>query len=208
MAAFLDKAVLSILCISILLHLVVAPFTNDFSNYPEASISCLTIEAEESGCDAYTTTTEANNACLCSNVGNWITNSARCIAASNPNDPSNILLTNVWNVMVSNCGSTNTPVTLTWEQFLAAAQSGTSLSVISASSTGFLTSYTSPSTTQSSSTPTESTSAPSQMNTGGGDSSGGKLNKSDIIAIAVGVPGTIFTIIGVIIGWRMCCGRR
>lgn len=46
-----------------------------------------------------------------------------CIALIDPNDPSNTRLTNFWNVMVSNCEETNIPVTFTWAQFLAAAQS-------------------------------------------------------------------------------------
>jgi hypothetical protein len=37
---------------------------------------------------------------------------------------------------------------------------------------------------------------------GGGGSGGGGLSKSDIIALAVGIPATVFTILGVFI---MCC---
>jgi hypothetical protein len=114
MVAFLDTAVLFILTLP---HLVVA-FTPNFNNYPAESISCLTAAAEGSGCNEEATL-EAANACFCSNCGNWITNSAKCIAANDPND-----LSNVWDVMVSNCEKTNTPVTLTRKEFFAAAKSG------------------------------------------------------------------------------------
>ena len=56
---------------------------------------------------------KAENACLCSNGGNWITNSVTCIAAIDPNDMSNTLLGDVWDVMATNCESTDTPVAFT-----------------------------------------------------------------------------------------------
>jgi hypothetical protein len=185
-------------------------FVPDFSNYPPASISCLTNAAVTSSCNADSSTLLENNACLCSNGGGFFTLAAQCIQVNAPG-----ALQNVYTTAVTNCDSSNTPVTISLAQFLAAAQGGISSSTTSAST--FLTSILSPSTTQQaapttslqqpnpSTTSTQSpstTASGSSGNSNGGGGGGGGLNKSDVIALAVGIPATVFTILGVLI---MCC---
>jgi len=160
-------------------------FVPSFINYPPAVIPCLTDAAVTSGCNADSITFLQNNACLCGNGGGYLTLAAQCIQANAPND-----LQDTYTTSVGNCDTSDTPMTLSWAQFLAAAQGGTSTSV---QQSPIATSSLNPSTTIGGS---------GVNSNGGGGSGGGGLSKSDIIALAVGIPATVFTIIGVFI---MCC---
>jgi hypothetical protein len=161
-------------------------FVPDLSDYPPASQSCLTNAAVNSGCNADSSTFEQNNACLCSNGGGFFNLAAQCIEATAPG-----ALQNVYAVAVTNCDISNTPVTISLAQFLAAAQDGAS----SIFRTSMTTLATAPQSAITASLPNPSTTTIGSS----GNSNGGGLSKSDIIALAVGVPATVCAIIGVFI---------
>lgn len=182
-------------------------FVPNFSNYPPAAISCLNNAAITSGCNADSSTFDTSNACLCSNGGDFVTLAAQCIGSSAPG-----ALSNTYSTMLSNCDTTNTALTVSSAAFLAAGQaSGDS------PTTTFPPSPTSistppPETLQTlqalkvSSMPSQSaaTSAPTSSSSGASGGGKSKLSQSDTIALAVGIPATVFTIIGVFI----TCRRR
>lgn len=62
----------------------VAVFQNDFSDYPAGTQTCLSNASDGSDCTG--DTSAEMNQCLCSNGGNFVTNSARCIAQDDPSD--------------------------------------------------------------------------------------------------------------------------
>lgn len=179
-------------------------FVPDFSNYPPAAIPCLNNAAITSGCNADSSTVDTSNACLCSNAGGFVTLAAQCIGSSAAG-----ALSNTYSIMLSNCDATNTPLTVSTAAFLAAGQaSGVSTIATSSSPTSISTSP--PETLQtlqaSKASPTSAQSSASTSSYSGGSGGGkGKLDSSDTIALAVGVPATVFTIIGVIIA---CCQCR
>ncbi|OAA56234.1 hypothetical protein SPI_07845 [Niveomyces insectorum RCEF 264] len=89
-----------------------AVFVNDFSGYPAGSRSCLSDAADASACagdDA-----KSMNACLCSNSGNFVLASAACIGASG--DAGD--LATVYSTMSGACAFTDTPLTITQDQFV------------------------------------------------------------------------------------------
>lgn len=61
-----------------------AEFKNDFSDYPSGTHDCLNDANDSSNCTG--DTSAEMNQCLCSNGGNFVTNSAECIAAKDPGD--------------------------------------------------------------------------------------------------------------------------
>lgn len=163
MVSLLDKAILPPLCIFFLLKLILA-FSPDFSDYPPASQSCIFQADGPSRCETGATNPVTYNECFCINGGNILTNAVKCIDENNTDD-----LENVWNVMVYNCDSTDTPLTFTWSEFLAAAQSGASsgghtLTIASLVMTPTGASQASSTSSQRTSSSTTSTSAPAQTN--------------------------------------------
>jgi hypothetical protein len=182
-------------------------FVPDFSNYPPAAIPCLNNAAITSGCNADSSTVDTSNACLCSNGGGFVTVAAQCIGSSAPG-----ALSNTYSIMLSNCDATNTALTVSSAAFLAAGQaSGVSTIATSSSPTSISTSP--PETLQtlqaSKASPTSAQSSASTSSQSGGSGGGkGKLDSSDTIALAVGVPATVFTIIGVIIACCQCRRRH
>jgi hypothetical protein len=181
-------------------------FVPDFSNYPPAAISCLNNAAITSGCNADSSTVSTSNACLCSNGGGFVTIAAGCIGSSAPG-----ALTNTYSTMLSNCDATNTALTVSLPAFLSAGQaSGTLTTSISSTvalistlplATSLFVQVSGPSTTSSQGPSTSSQDPSSTPSQSGGK---GKLGTSDVIALAVGVPATVFTIIGVFVA----CTRR
>ena len=182
-------------------------FVPDFSNYPPAAIPCLNNAAITSGCNADSSTFETSNACLCSNGGGFVTLAAQCIGSS-----ASGALSNTYSIMLSNCDATNTALTVSLAAFLAAGQaSGVSTTATLSSPTSISTSP--PETLQtlqvSKASPTSAqSSAPTYSQSGGSGGGKGKLSSSDTIAIAVGVPATVFTIIGVIVACCQCKRRH
>ncbi|KAK1768241.1 hypothetical protein QBC33DRAFT_536625 [Phialemonium atrogriseum] len=151
-----------------------AAFQNDFSGYPEASQECLYAAADASGCDG--DTVSAMNACLCGNRGDFVVNTATCLAGS---DPSH--LETVYDTMDSHCSDSGTPLDVSRAQFLA-AKSGSSSSIsitstASESETATPTSATRTGTTSGSSTTQTTTgtgtNTPTPTQSGGGNADGG-----------------------------------
>jgi len=182
-------------------------FVPDFGNYPPGAIPCLNNAAITSGCNADSSTFDTSNACLCSNGGGFVTLAAQCIGSSAPG-----ALSNTYSIMLSNCDATNTALTVSSAAFLAAGQaSGVSTIATSSSPTSISTSP--PETLQtlqaSKASPMSAQSSASTSSQSGGSGGGkGKLDSSDTIALAVGVPATIFTIVGVIIACCQCRRRH
>lgn len=183
----------------------------DFNSYPANTVPCLSDAAVTSGCSADSLTVQQSLACLCSNIGGFLTLSAVCIQENAPGE-----LQDVYNTTANNCATTNTPVTISWAQFLAAAQESTS-TLSTTLTTTLATGQPSPIASLSPSHATDSspthtiTSSPNPSATSAGTinaGGGGGLGRSDIIAMAIGIPATVFTIIGVFLVFFMPGGSR
>ncbi|ERS97273.1 hypothetical protein HMPREF1624_06604 [Sporothrix schenckii ATCC 58251] len=90
-----------------------AAFTNNFDAYPVGTRSCLDSASTASGCNGDTVT--AMNDCLCSNTGNFVIGAAECIGKSDLAD-----LETVYTTMASACSFSNTPLSVSQKDFLAA----------------------------------------------------------------------------------------
>lgn len=93
----------------------------DFSFYPESSRSCLYDAADASRCE--TGTVSATNSCLCRNGGNFVTNAAACLGRSARGD-----LETVYETMRQACEDSDTPLSITEQEFMSAADAATSTS--------------------------------------------------------------------------------
>lgn len=180
----------------------------DWTGFPTAAWSCLDYHTVQlTTCDpslgAYLW-----NYCLYTNTENWIANVAACLGQKDPDDVSV-----VWATMAQTCSSTSTPITFTLDDFKRAAGQD--------SSAGDGDGGGEPTTTTTTDTPgggdgsakTTVTTAPGtgtgdSTNGGDGRGGGGGLSTSDKIAIGIGVPVGVFSIVGGIATWWMCCRRR
>ncbi|SPO04826.1 uncharacterized protein DNG_07511 [Cephalotrichum gorgonifer] len=144
----------------LLLSYASAKFTNDFSGYPSNSRPCLLSADADSGCDG--DTVPLMNACLCSNTGDFLANSAQCIGKQAKDE-----LHQTYNLLKINCDGSKTPMDMTEPEFIALGEKG-------ADST-------------TSSTPTPTPTDPSKpTNTDDPDNGGGGLGTGATIGIAVG----------------------
>lgn len=127
----------------------IAAFKNDFSDYPSGTQTCLDNASDNSDCAG--DTSAEMNLCLCSNGGDFVTNSAKCIAQKDSSDlastwvytsntPTSRYLADslVQEIMDLHCSDSNTPLTISQAQFMAYQSSVSSSS--SASSTASATS--------------------------------------------------------------------
>ncbi|CAI4217468.1 unnamed protein product [Parascedosporium putredinis] len=87
-----------------------ARFENDFSSYPGGAQACLTTADSNANCDGETVPTM--NACLCSDGGGFLTNTARCLGQNAPGD---IDLT--YGTLKVNCNGSKTPLSLSKDEF-------------------------------------------------------------------------------------------
>lgn len=198
----------------------------DWSPYPIGSQQCLDYYARQSGCDA--TSIYTFNYCvriiwvlprysnltsphpqLCNNGGNWVVNIAQCIAVK---DKENMKTT--YGTLKAACLATGTPISFSVNEFLDA---GGELVTPATPATRTTTATTTmPPTTSVSTTATTSTTSrtaepkPATESPPSSEETQQKhgLSQSDVIAIAIGVPVGVFTIIGAIITWCMCCRGR
>ncbi|AEO55028.1 hypothetical protein MYCTH_2298376 [Thermothelomyces thermophilus ATCC 42464] len=116
----------------------------DFGFYPEGAQDCLYSAADSSRCESKTV--EATNACFCRNGGDFITTAAACIGRSSRDD-----LRTTYRTMREACGNSETPITITEDEFMEAADdSGPTTTQSSSTATS---STTSTATTTSTSTP-------------------------------------------------------
>ncbi|KAI5868014.1 hypothetical protein GGS23DRAFT_608576 [Durotheca rogersii] len=162
---------------------------NDFSAYPLQSQQCLYQAATASQCQG--DTGEEMNTCLCRNGGNFVYDTADCVASKSRGD-----LTSVYETLKANCAGTGVTLSVSKAAFLSHVatdddddddtdiSSSSSLPPASASPTDTTTATQTTTTSVSSSTsvsiststsasPLGSTLAPSPAENGGSGSSGG-----------------------------------
>ncbi|KAI0145672.1 hypothetical protein F4776DRAFT_367679 [Hypoxylon sp. NC0597] len=176
------------LLLSITLHTHVSTaLENDFSSYPQGSQQCLSDAADQSGCSG--NTGQQLNECLCKNQGNFIYNTASCVAKSSPGD-----LNAVYDTMQNNCAGTGVTIAVSKDAFLSQAAAATSTTSGTPTSTS---TSTSASTPTDSSTSTSTTPTPSTTTTAAAASSG--ISTSAKIGLGV---GTSFGAIALgLLGW-------
>ncbi|KAI1212968.1 uncharacterized protein F4807DRAFT_457053 [Annulohypoxylon truncatum] len=95
-----------------------AQLQNDFSAYPEDSQQCLTDAANQTQCSGETG--QEMNECLCKNKGNFIYNTATCVAKNSPSD-----LNAVYDTMENNCQGTGVTIAVSKDAFLSQAAAAT-----------------------------------------------------------------------------------
>lgn len=91
---------------------------NDFSAYPEQALPCLWRAADGSGCSG-DSGAELND-CLCYNGGDFVLETARCVAAEAPG-----ILAAVYKQMLANCHGTGDELSISEEEFLEAGRTAT-----------------------------------------------------------------------------------
>ncbi|KUI73701.1 hypothetical protein VM1G_09412 [Cytospora mali] len=101
--------------------------TNDFSDYPIGSQQCLYDASDNSGCDG--DTVPEMNKCLCGNGGDFVVNSAKCVAKNDSDD-----MESTYETMSLHCSNSNTPLSVSKEEWMAEGSSVSS-STSSTSST-------------------------------------------------------------------------
>ncbi|KAK0714733.1 hypothetical protein B0H67DRAFT_446927, partial [Lasiosphaeris hirsuta] len=92
----------------------VAATVIDFSFYPLDAQDCMYQTSNSSNCA--TETVAATNSCLCSNGGNFVTNTAKCLGSSDPSD-----LSSVYQTMKQACFDSKTPLNVAEAQYMSAA---------------------------------------------------------------------------------------
>ncbi|KAI0122972.1 hypothetical protein BJ170DRAFT_119539 [Xylariales sp. AK1849] len=172
----------TLLTIPALLAQSVIALDNDFSAYPSGSQACLTDAADQSQCTG--DTGEELNQCLCTNQGNFIYNTASCVAKDSPSD-----LKTVYATLKANCAGTGVTIAVSEDAFLAQAAAATS-----STSTAGPTSTTSTSETTGTQTGTQtSTPTPTSSAAAAGLSTGAKVG----IGAGVGLGSIALVLAGV-----------
>ncbi|OTB08036.1 hypothetical protein M426DRAFT_218200 [Hypoxylon sp. CI-4A] len=100
---------------------IAAALQNDFSAYPEGSQQCLSDAADTSQCSG--NTGQQLNQCLCKNRGNFIYDTAQCVAKASPND-----LGAVYDTMENNCSGTGVTIAVSKDAFMSQALAATETS--------------------------------------------------------------------------------
>ncbi|KAI2618729.1 hypothetical protein GGS26DRAFT_352436 [Hypomontagnella submonticulosa] len=165
-----------LLSITLQTQLSSAAIKNDFSAYPQGSQQCLNDAADQSKCSGNTGT--EMNQCLCSNQGNFIYNTAECVAKKSPND-----LDAVYDTMENNCAGTGVTIAVSKQAFLSQAQAATAT-----------TSSTTPTATTNKPDPTKTADADSDSNKDSGngdkqldDKAAGAISTGAKIGLGVGI---------------------
>ncbi|KAI1823583.1 hypothetical protein F4861DRAFT_539909 [Xylaria intraflava] len=177
--------------------------TNDFSAYPQDAQACLYNSADDAGCKSAPTGPELNN-CLCKNKNNFVYNSARCIAKSDPSD-----VEAVYDTLSSNCAGTSVTLSVPKAAFLAAAAAAThttSAPSPTATSTGAKPSSTTSDTTSNPS-PTDKPQA-EQPSSEHSNSDNGGLSTGAKIGIGVGIGVALGTASVLLAGWFLWMRQR
>ncbi|KAK7910836.1 hypothetical protein PG985_013317 [Apiospora marii] len=107
-----------------LLSPLAAALSNDFSSYPSGSQNCLTKAADSSKCSG--STGQQLNECLCTNKGNFVYNTASCVAKASPSD-----LDAVYATLNTNCAGTGVTLTVSKDAFMAKAAAATAVTTTS-----------------------------------------------------------------------------
>ncbi|ORY71837.1 uncharacterized protein BCR38DRAFT_480314 [Pseudomassariella vexata] len=157
------------LCLLIRTSLAV---TNDFSAYPSESQDCLYSSASTAGCTEGDTGATLNS-CLCSNRGNFVYNTAKCVAKESPSD-----LETVYATLENNCAGTGNTIAVSHDAFMAQAAAATASTSTTATRTG------SASATSSTTNPTNTADG---LSTGAKIGIGAGIGFGAIAAILAGV---------------------
>lgn len=160
-----------------------AAVENDFSAYPGGSQSCLDSAARISKCTSAPSGAELND-CLCYNHGDFIYETAQCIAAKSPGD-----LRAVYSQMKENCRGTGDTIAVAEDAYMAKAEQATATTSLSPPSN---TASQSQSQTSTPGTTVAPTSSPQQQPADDDESNeaqgvGGNLPMGAKIGIGVGV---------------------
>lgn len=115
---------LALLFITSSVAIIQRTIINDFSDYPSGAQQCLYDASDNSGCDG--DTVPEMNECLCGNGGDFVTNSAKCVADNDSGD-----MESTYSAMNLHCSDSDTPLSVSRQEWMAGEASVT----ISTSST-------------------------------------------------------------------------
>ncbi|KAJ0151378.1 hypothetical protein CTA2_337 [Colletotrichum tanaceti] len=101
----------SLVLLSYLVSQSRAAFVNDFSAYPASARPCMNTAAAASGCAG--NTVREMNTCLCGNGGNFVMATAKCVKKE-----SKFELDDVYEVLLTSCTDSQTPLAVSQAQFL------------------------------------------------------------------------------------------
>ncbi|KAK8041330.1 hypothetical protein PG994_014337 [Apiospora phragmitis] len=155
-----------------------AALSNDFSSYPAGSQNCLSQAADSSKCSG--STGAQLNSCLCTNKGDFVYNTASCVAQASPSD-----LDAVYATLQTNCAGTGVTLTVSKDAFMAKAAAATAVTT-----TATKPAKTKAPNTSDGSTPTTTTSPADQDPTSspyGDNSTADKGTWSSTAKVGVGV---------------------
>lgn len=154
---------------------------NDFSSYPSGAQRCLTQSADGSKCSG--STGAQLNACLCTNKGNFVYNTASCVARDSPAD-----LDAVYSTLETNCAGTGVTLTVSRDAFMAKAKAATAATTTSAKPTKTK-SPTATTDDGGSSTPATTTSdeEPNSSTTGSAIADKGTWSSTAKVGVGVGI---------------------
>lgn len=158
---------------------------NDFGFYPQGAQGCLEQAADKSDCNSAPTVPELNE-CLCGNTRNFITNTAGCLGKEDPDD-----VDRTYEVMRDSCNDSNTPISLSQQEFQDAADGKSASTTVS--DTPPTSTATKPPSSSSTDTSTDGPTAtntsaggPTATNAGAGGSDTGGISTGATVGIGVG----------------------
>lgn len=103
-------------------------FPNDFTVYPKGAQACLNTADRNSGCNGETVPTM--NACLCADGGGFVTDSAKCIGRSSPDD-----LETTYTMLQVNCDGSKTSMDISKDDWMKLGEEAQETSTPSATPT-------------------------------------------------------------------------
>ncbi|KAL1852393.1 hypothetical protein Daus18300_012226 [Diaporthe australafricana] len=148
----------------------------DFSAYPASAQPCLTQAVETSGCSSKDTVTEMND-CLCSNTGDFVLDSAKCLGSLG----NAATMSTVYETMQQSCSETKTPLSISEAQWLAEGNKETAITstVTTTIGTMVLTFSTTITPTATATATSASTTAASRMESGQDDDEEGSSSDDE-----------------------------
>ncbi|KAH9900346.1 hypothetical protein F4778DRAFT_136924 [Xylariomycetidae sp. FL2044] len=174
-----------------------AEIENDFSAYPEGSQPCLYDAADASQCTG--DTGQEMNECLCGNGGNFVYNTANCVAQSSPSD-----LETVYETLSSNCAGTGVTISVSKAAFMAQASAATAATTTSTpTATASSTTTTTTTTSSTSSDPDSSSTTTTATQEDSGLTTGAKIG----IGVGVGFGAIALGLLGWFV-WAYSRRRR
>ncbi|KAK8135394.1 hypothetical protein PG984_003334 [Apiospora sp. TS-2023a] len=184
-APFLRTIALST-CLVLLAAAPARALTNDFSSYPSGSQDCLTKAADSSKCSG--STGQQVNECLCTNKGNFVYNTASCVAKASPGD-----LNAVYATLNTNCAGTGVTLSVSQDAFLAQAAAATAVTTTTSAK---------PTKTDDSTTTTTNDPTPSPTSTTAAEGSSSWSSTAKVgVGVGIGVGASALILVGALL-WR------